>query len=69
MSLFRNKKKIIMKAEKSDWLVKVAYISDDLQCVVKYINILNSTKREVIRYTQSLPEDSVINIYKFEDSI
>ena len=58
-----------MKAEKSDWIVKVSYVSDDLQYVVKYINVLNSTKSEVIRYTQSFPENSVINIYKFEDSI
>lgn len=60
---------MIMKAEKSDWIIKVSYVSDDLQYVVKYINVLNSTKREVIRYTQSLPENSVIDIYKLEDSI
>lgn len=58
-----------MKAEKSDWIVKVAYVGADLQYVVKYVNVLDSTKREVIRYTQSLPENSVIDIYKFEDSI
>ena len=58
-----------MKAEKSDWIVKVAYVSDDLQYVVKYINVLNSIKREVLRCTQSLPKNSVISIYKLEDSI
>ena len=58
-----------MKAEKSDWIVKVSYVGADFQYVVKYINVLNCTKSEVIRYTQSFPENSVINIYKFEDSI
>jgi hypothetical protein len=55
-----------MKTKKYDWIVKVAYVSDDLQYVVKYINVLNSTKREVASYTQSLPENSVISIYKLE---
>ena len=55
-----------MKAKKSDWIVKVAYVSEDLQYVVKYINVLKSTKSEVVRYTQSLPENAVINIYKLE---
>lgn len=55
-----------MKAKKSDWIVKVVYVSEDLQYVVKYINVLKSTKSEVIRYTQSLLENAVINIYKLE---
>nr|DAQ33099.1 MAG TPA: hypothetical protein [Microviridae sp.] len=55
-----------MKAKKNDWIVKVTYVSEDLQYVVKYINVLKSTKSEVIRYTQSFPENVVINIYKSE---
>lgn len=57
---------MIMKTEKANWIVKVTYVSEDLQYVVKYINVFESTKSEVIRYTQSLPENSVINIYKSE---
>ena len=55
-----------MKTKKYNWIVKVSYVSDDLQYVVKYINVLNSTKREVVSYIQSLPENSVIDIYKLE---
>lgn len=55
-----------MKTKKYDWVVKVSYVSDTLQYVVKYINVLNSTKREVVSYVQSFPENSVVNIYKLE---
>lgn len=55
-----------MKEKRNDWLIKVTYVSENLQYVVRYINILNATKREVIRNTQSLPENSVIHIYKLE---
>jgi hypothetical protein len=56
-----------MKAKKSDWIIKVSYISEDLQYVVRHINIPNATKREVICSTQSFPENSVIRIYELED--
>lgn len=56
-----------MKAKKNDWLVKVSYVNEDLQYVVRHINFLNVTKREVLRSIQSLPENSVIHIYELNE--
>lgn len=56
-----------MKAKKNDWIVKVTYVNEDLQYVVRHINFLNVTKREVLRSIQSLPENSVIHIYKLDE--
>ena len=64
--MLRNKKKI-MKAKKNDWIIKVTYVNEDLQYVVRHINFLNVTKREVLRSIQSLPENSVIRIYKLDE--
>lgn len=56
-----------MKAKKNDWLIKVSYVDEDLQYVVRHINFLNVTKREVLRSIQSLPENSVVHIYKLDE--
>lgn len=56
-----------MKAKKNDWIIKVPYVNEDLQYVVRHINFLNVTKREVLRSIQSLPENSVIHIYKLDE--
>ena len=56
-----------MKAKKNDWIIKVTYVNEDLQYVVRHINFLNVTKREVLRSIQSLPENSVIRIYKLDE--
>lgn len=58
-----------MKAKKYNWLVKVTYVDENYQYVVKYINIYKATKQEVIRYNQSYPKNSVVNIYKLENTI
>lgn len=58
-----------MKAKKYNWLVKVIYIDENYQYVVKHINICQATKQEVIRYNQSYPKNSIVNIYKFEDTL
>lgn len=55
-----------MKAKKNNWIVKVTYVTEDFQYVVKHINILDSTKAEVIRYAQSLVSCSTVCIYKLE---
>ena len=65
--MLRNKKQKIMKAKKNDWIVKFTYVNEDLQYVVRHINFLNVTKREVLRSIQSLPENSVIHIYKLDE--
>lgn len=56
-----------MKAERYNWLVKVAYVDENYQYVVKYINVYKATKQEVIRYNRSHPKNSIVNIYKLEN--
>lgn len=55
-----------METRKSNWIIKVIYISEEYQCVVKHINVLDSTKEEVLRYAQSLGNCSSVCIYKLE---
>lgn len=55
-----------MKTIKSNWIIKVTYISKEYQYVVKHINVLDSTKEEVLRYAQSLGDCSTVCIYKLE---
>lgn len=55
-----------MKAKKNNWIVKVTYITEENQYVVKHINVLDSTKDEVLRYAQSLVGCSTVCIYKLE---
>lgn len=57
---------MIMKARKNNWLVKITYITEECQYVVKYINVLDSTKVEVLRYAQSLGNCSTVCVYKLE---
>ena len=56
-----------MKARKNNWIVKVTYITEDFQYVVKHINVLDSTKAEVLRYAQSLGDCSTVCIYKLDE--
>lgn len=56
-----------MKAGRYNWLVKVAYVDENYQYVVKYINVYKATKKEVIRYNRSHPKNSIVNIYKLEN--
>lgn len=58
-----------MKARKYDWIIKVTRVNDDNQYVITHINVLDSTKREVIEYAQSLVNCSVVRIYKFETAL
>lgn len=55
-----------MNTKKDNWIIKVLYITEDYQPVVEHINILDSTKEEVLRYTQSLSGYSTVCIYKLE---
>lgn len=55
-----------MKPEKFNWIVKVTYISKEYKYVVKHINVLDSTREEVLRYAQSLNNCSTVCIYKLE---
>lgn len=55
-----------MKAKKNDWMIKVTYVTDDLRYEIKHINVLKSTKKQVLRYAESLPKGSVVCVYKLE---
>lgn len=55
-----------MKARKYDWIIKVTRVNDDNQYVITHINVLDSTKSEVIEYAQSLVNCSIVRIYKLE---
>lgn len=55
-----------MKSRKSNWIVKVTYITEECQYVVRHINVLDSTKEEVLRYAESLSDCSSVCIYKLE---
>jgi hypothetical protein len=58
-----------MKTEKANWIVKVAYVNEENQYVVKYINVLDSTRSEVFQYAQSLPGCSTVSVYKLEATL
>lgn len=55
-----------MKLRKNNWIVKVTYITEEYQYVIKHINVLDSTKEEVLHYVQSLDGYSTVCIYKLE---
>lgn len=55
-----------MKTRKNNWIIKVTYVTEACQYVVKHINVLDSTKEEVLRYAQSLGNCSTVCIYKLE---
>ena len=55
-----------MKAKKYDWIIKVTRINDDNQYVITHINVLDSTKREVLEYAQTLVGFSIVRVYKLE---
>lgn len=55
-----------MKAKKNDWIVKITCVTDDLRYEVKYVNVLKSTRKQVLHYAESLPKGVLVCIYKFE---
>ena len=55
-----------MKAKKYDWIVKVARVNSDNRYVINYINVLASTRQEVLEYANTLVDYSLVRIYKFE---
>jgi hypothetical protein len=55
-----------MKTRKNNWVVKVTYVTEENQYVVKYINVFDSTKVEILRYAQSFVGCSTVSVYKLE---
>lgn len=54
------------KPRKSNWIVKITYVTEDYRYLAKYVNVLDATKAEVLRYAQSLDKCSGICVYKLE---
>lgn len=57
---------MVMETRKSNWIIKVTYFTEEYRYVVKHINILDSTKEEVLRYAQSFDNCSTVCIYKLD---
>lgn len=55
-----------MKARKYDWIIKITRVNDDNQYVINHINVLDSTKKEVIEYAETLTDCAIVRIYKLE---
>ena len=55
-----------MKARRYNWIIKVDRVNDDNQYVITHINVLNSTKKEVIEYAKTLKDCTIVRIYKLE---
>ena len=55
-----------MKARRCNWIIKVDRVNDDNQYVITHINVLNSTKKEVIEYAKTLKDCTIVRIYKLE---
>lgn len=55
-----------MKTRKDNWMIKITYVTEEYQYVVKYVNVFDSTKEDVLRYARSLGNCSTVCIYKLE---
>lgn len=55
-----------MKTRKNDWIIKVTYVTEENQQVVKHINVFDSIKSEVLRYAQSFVDCFTVYVYKLE---
>ena len=60
------KRRYDYETRKNNWIVKVTYVNEEYQYVVKHISVLDSTKEEVLRYAQSLGNCSTVCVYKLE---
>lgn len=56
-----------MKTKKYDWLLKLSYVTDNGEYVVSYVNVLNSTKNEVMNIVDKYRKNLVVvHVYKFQ---
>lgn len=59
-----------MKTKKYDWLLKLSYVTDDGDYTVSYVNVLDSTKNEVIRIVDKYRKElTVVRVYKFQTAL
>ena len=58
---------MVMKAKRYDWLLKLSYATDDGDYTVSYVNVLCSTKNEVMRIVDKYRKDFVVvRVYKLQ---
>lgn len=56
-----------MKAKKYDWLLKLCYVTDDVNYRVSYVNVLDSTRNEVMCVVDKYRKDfAIVSVYKLQ---
>ncbi len=56
-----------MKQKNNDWLLKLSYVTDDGIYRVSYVNVLDSTKEEVMCVVDKYRKNSVVvYVYKLQ---
>lgn len=59
-----------MKAKKYNWLLKLCYVTDDGSYRVSYVNVLGSTKNEVMSVVDEYRKDfATVSVYKLQPSL
>lgn len=58
-----------MKTKRYNWLLKLSYVTDDGKYVVSYVNVLDSTKEEVMNDVEEYRKNLVsVLVYKLQTS-
>ena len=56
-----------MKTKKYNWLLKLSYVTDDGDYTVSYVNVLDSTKNEVMYIVGKYRKEFVdVRVYKLQ---
>ena len=59
-----------MKAKKYDWLLKLCYVTDDINYRVSYVNVLDSTRNEVMRVVDKYRKNfAIVSVYKLQPTL
>lgn len=59
-----------MEAKKYDWLLKLSYVTDDGNYTVSYVNVLGSTKNEVMHIVDKYRKELVVvRVYKLQTAL
>ena len=59
-----------METKKYGWLLKLSYATDDGDYTVSYINVLDSTKKEVMHIVDKYRKEFVVvRVYKLQPAL
>lgn len=59
-----------MKTKKYNWLLKLCYVTDDRKYESSYVNVLDSTKKEVMSIVDEYRKNLVVvRVYKLQSSL